>query len=93
MSKEQSKLFMIVGSVLGGGGLVLLFSSVNLGRIIAETWLINRGGADTAYYHLIVESYINCFIVTGAVFLGSGMLMMIFGYYHILILGRRYEQS
>ena len=47
---------------------------------------MRQGGADTAYYHIIMNSYINNFLVVGGIFLGIGLLIVAFTYYKLLII-------
>ncbi|WHX98035.1 hypothetical protein [Neobacillus sp. DY30] len=71
----------MVGFILVIGGLVMIFSSVNLGTSVADSWLISRGGADTGIYQIILKGYINNFLVTGSILFGSGLMVVILIFY------------
>jgi hypothetical protein len=86
MSKDNLMGLIIVGSLLGVGGFIMIFFSVTFGTSLAESWLMRRGGADTAYYHIIMNSYINNFLVVGGIFLSIGLLIVAFIYYKLLII-------
>ncbi|MGG1397701.1 hypothetical protein ABE288_07700 [Bacillus salipaludis] len=88
MTKENSIYFLIVGTVLGLVGVVMIFFSVNFGTYFAESWLASRGGSDTGYYHIIVNSYINNFLVAGAILLGFGLFIVTLIYYKVQIIKR-----
>lgn len=85
LPKEKFKYLTVIGSLLGLCGVVIIFFSVNFGTSIAESWLVSRGGADTGYYHIIVNSYINSFLVTGGILFGFGLMIFTFAYYKLLI--------
>lgn len=72
---EKLQIFVIIGAlcILAGG--ILTFYSASFGISMADSWLADRGGADTDYYHIIVESYINSFLVGGGVILGFGIVL------------------
>jgi hypothetical protein len=84
LSKENLMGFIMVGFLLGLGGLVMIFFSVNFGTSFAESWLVSRGGADTGYYHIIVNSYINNFLVAGGILFGLGILIVTLTYLNFL---------
>jgi hypothetical protein len=86
MSKDNLIGLIIVGSLLGIGGFVMIFFSVNFGTSLADSWLMRRGGADTGYYHIIVNSYINNFLVAGSILFGFGLLMVALTYYRLQII-------
>jgi hypothetical protein len=86
MSKDNLMGLIIIGSLLGVGGFIMIFFSVTFGTSLAESWLIRQGGADTAYYHIIMNGYINNFLVVGGIFLSIGLLIVVFTYYKLLII-------
>ena len=86
MSKDNLMGLILVGSLLGVGGFIMIFFSVTFGTSLAESWLMRQGGADTAYYHIIMKSYINNFLVVGGIFLSIGLLIVVFIYYKLLII-------
>ncbi|MBT2642938.1 hypothetical protein J7I80_11930 [Bacillus sp. ISL-41] len=73
--KERLQGFVIIGALLILLGVILTFYSVAFGTSMADSWLASRGGADTGYYHIIVTSYINAFLVAGGVALGFGLVL------------------
>jgi hypothetical protein len=73
--KEKLQGFVMIGALFSLVGVILTFFSVSFGTSMADSWLASRGGADTGYYHLIVTSYINSFLVAGAVILGFGLML------------------
>lgn len=73
--KDKYKGFLIVSGLLAAVGLVLIFQSVKFGTSLADSWIAERGGANTDYYHIIVESYIQAFHLAGGVLLGAGILL------------------
>jgi hypothetical protein len=73
--KKKLQGLVIIGALFSLLGVILTFSSVSFGTSMADSWLASRGGADTGYYHLMVTSYINSFLVTGAVILGFGLML------------------
>ncbi|MCF6137821.1 hypothetical protein [Pseudalkalibacillus berkeleyi] len=83
MSKENFKHFNFVGFSLIVCGFVFLFFSVDFGTSIAEFWLISKGGADTALYHIVIQSYINSFLISGTIFLVAGIMMVTLCYYQL----------
>ena len=86
MSKDNLMGLIIVGSLLGVGGFIMIFFSVTFGTSLAESCLMRQGGADTAYYHIIMNSYINNSLVVGGIFLSIGLLIVAFIYYKLLII-------
>ncbi|WML44640.1 hypothetical protein [Neobacillus sp. PS3-40] len=84
MTKENLINFSIVGFLCGLGGLVMIFFSVNFGTSLAESWLVSQGGADTRYYHIIVKSNINNFLVAGGIIFGFGLLIIALTLYKFL---------
>ena len=73
--REKLKGFVIIGAIFSFLGVMLIFFSVSFGTSMANSWLASRGGADTGYYHLMVTSYINSFLVAGGVTLGFGLML------------------
>ncbi|MGV2940513.1 hypothetical protein AB5I83_13025 [Mesobacillus sp. LC4] len=73
--KKKLQGFVIIGALFSLLGVILTFSSVSLGSSMADSWLASRGGADTAYYHLMVKSYINSFLVAGGIMLVFGLML------------------
>lgn len=84
MTKEKLQGFVIISALLVLLGIILIAFSVKFGTSNADAWLASRGGADTAYYHLIVKSYINNFLVSGSIMLGFGLVSSSFLYYKML---------
>jgi uncharacterized membrane protein YedE/YeeE len=73
--KENLQGFVIIGAlcILAGG--ILTFNSVSFGISMADSWLADRGGADTGFFQIIVKSYIDSFLVGGGVMLGFGLVL------------------
>jgi hypothetical protein len=84
LTKEKSQGFTIISALLVLLGAILIMFSVEFGTSQADSWLVSRGGADTAYYHLIVKSYINNFLVSGGILLGIGLVSSTFFYYKMV---------
>ncbi|NEU31322.1 hypothetical protein GN156_11095 [bacterium LRH843] len=78
--------FILLGSILGIGGFVMIFFSVIFGTSIAEFWLSRQGGADTAYYNMIVDGYIRSFLVAGGILFGFGLLTMVLTCYKLKLI-------
>ena len=76
--------FAITSTLFALLGVILIAFSVKFGTSNADAWLASRGGADTAYYHLIVKSYINNFLVSGSILLGFGLVSSAFIYYKMV---------
>ncbi|MEJ9232034.1 hypothetical protein LAV79_21700 [Peribacillus butanolivorans] len=92
MTKDNLKGTLILGSLIGIIGFVMLFFSVNFGTSLAENWLIKQGGADTDTYNIIVKSYINSFLVAGSILFAFGLLIISFTYYKLqTIMGKSIE--
>ncbi|TFD99435.1 hypothetical protein [Jeotgalibacillus salarius] len=87
MTRGRLNGLIISSMILAATGFILLFFSVNFGTSLADKWLFQQGGADTATYLIIIESYINNFIVAGGILLGIGLATIIFSYYKILSAG------
>lgn len=84
MTKEKLQGFVIISALSVLLGIILIAFSVKFGTSNADAWLASRGGADTAYYHLIVKSYINNFLVSGSILLGLGLVGYAFFYYKMI---------
>jgi hypothetical protein len=84
MTKEKLQGFAIISALLILLGIILIAFSVKFGTSNADAWLASRGGADTAYYHLIVKSYINNFLVSGSILLGFGLVSTVFFYFKMV---------
>lgn len=84
MTREKLNGLIIFSITITVIGFVLLFFSVSFGTSLAENWLVQRGSADTAMYLIIIESYIQNFIVAGGVLFGIGLVTMTIFYYKIL---------
>ena len=82
--KERLQGFVIIGGIFSLLGVILTFFSVSFGTSMADSWLASRGGADTGYYHLMVTSYINSFLVAGGVLLGFGLMLTGLGAYKLM---------
>ncbi|WP_415813868.1 hypothetical protein [Mesobacillus thioparans] len=85
--KENLQRFTIIGALLILAGGILTFKSVSFGISSADSWLADRGGADTGYYHIIVKSYINSFLVGGGIMLGLGLVLTSLAAYKLLKIG------
>jgi hypothetical protein len=81
MTKDNFKGFVTVGSALTVIGFILLFFSPFFGASMAEDWLMKQGGADTAMYHIRIESYINNFLVSGGILFGIGLFTLILSFF------------
>ncbi|QOR64993.1 hypothetical protein IM538_14215 [Cytobacillus suaedae] len=66
--------FITIGSILTVVGFILLFFSTYFGITIAENWLMKQGGADTALFHIMIDSHITNFSVAGGILLGIGLV-------------------
>ncbi|MBT2682151.1 hypothetical protein [Bacillus sp. ISL-37] len=84
MTKEKLQGFAIISALLALIGVIFIMFSVEFGTSQADSWLASRGGADTAYYHLIVKSYINNFLVSGSILLGFGLVSTVFFYFKMV---------
>ncbi|CAG9621288.1 hypothetical protein [Sutcliffiella rhizosphaerae] len=65
MTKEKFGIVVFISVLLGIVGFIIIFFSVNFGTTRAESWLRERGGADTEYFHLMINGYITSFLITG----------------------------
>ena len=73
--------FSILLTVLG---LFLLFNSVNYGTSLAESWLVEKGGASTTWYHIRAKGNINNFLSVGSILFGVGLTTTMFISYKLL---------
>ncbi|MDC3414934.1 hypothetical protein [Terrihalobacillus insolitus] len=80
MPKDKVKYIstIIVGALIGLLGIIMIFSSIKFGISSAGSWLESRGGADSNYYNVVVQSYINSFLVAGGILFGFGLLIITF---------------
>jgi hypothetical protein len=81
MTKEHLKGAFAFGSCMGVLGFILLFYSVSFGTSRAQSWLEDQGGANTEQYQMIIESYIQTFIVTGGILFAFGLLLSSYAFY------------
>ena len=84
MTKNKLKGLASLASIISVIGIILIFFSVNFGTSLAEKWLAKQGGADTSTYLIVLEGYINNFIVSGSIVFGIGLAAIAFAYYKIL---------
>ncbi|MGX1901436.1 hypothetical protein EDD69_1245 [Thermolongibacillus altinsuensis] len=90
MTENQLKWSGFFVAVTGVVGLVLIFFSVDFGTSLAESWLVNQDGfSSTELYHIILESYINSFLITGSILLGLSFLFAIVAYFAFMLLPKR----
>ncbi|MRH44506.1 hypothetical protein GH741_17820 [Aquibacillus halophilus] len=83
MTREKLRGVIYLGTFIGIIGLIALFSSVYFGSSLASTWLSNQGSADTSTYLVILESYINIFLVVGGILMGFGLFLVVFTYFKL----------
>ena len=77
MTEDNFKRFVTIGASLSVIGFILLFFSTSFGTSLADNWLYKQGGADTATYHIRIESYINNFVVSGGILFGIGIFTLV----------------
>lgn len=78
MKLKISKMYLVIMAITFIVGLILILSSVSIGRSIALNILIKAGGMDTSEYQLIIKSYIESVKVCGVVISllgGAGTLL------------------
>lgn len=81
MKYKISKSYLIIMSITFIIGLILILSSVSIGRSMALNILVQNGSMDTAEYQLIFKSYIESIRVCGVVIsLLGGLGALISGY-------------
>lgn len=94
MSKKDLILgYIVIGSILTITGLVMTFFSINFGTSVADSWLVERGGGDTDYYHMIVTSYIQSFLVAGGILFGIGLVIVAIFYYKLQLVNQMKEKE
>jgi hypothetical protein len=81
MTKDNLYRFVTIGSTLTVIGFILLFFSTYFGTSMADNWLMEQGGVDTALFHLRLESYINNFLVSGGILFGIGLFTLLLTYF------------
>jgi uncharacterized membrane protein YedE/YeeE len=81
---EKLKSLAIISVLLVLSGAIMIFNSVNFGTSRADSWLTDRGGADTGLYHLIINGFINGFLVSGGILFGFGLVFLTLAYYKIV---------
>jgi hypothetical protein len=84
MTIEKLKAFAIISVLFVLSGAIMIFKSVNFGTSRADSWLADRGGADTGLYHLIINGYINTFLVSGGILFALGLIFLPLTYKKIL---------
>ncbi|WP_270181313.1 hypothetical protein [Alkalihalobacillus sp. CinArs1] len=75
MDQDKLRAALILGSLVGLIGIIMLFFSVDFGTEIAENWLAEEGGANMEYYHIAVQGFINNFIVAGGIMFAFGLIV------------------
>ncbi len=67
-----------------------MFSSISFATAIGDSWVLNQedGVADTSRYNMIVETYINNFVITGSILFSAGLLIAIFTYFTSVLFGK-----
>ena len=83
MNKDQLKGALIIASIAGISGFIMVFFSVHFGTSTAENWLLKQGGADTGYYNIVVKSSINNFLVSGGILFAFGLVIVSIAYYKL----------
>lgn len=74
---------IIVSSFIGIAWFVVMFFSVTFGTSHIDTWLMERSGEGTAIYHIIMNRYINTFLVAGSILFGFGLIIVALTYYKL----------
>ncbi|MFB6468803.1 hypothetical protein ACE38V_18770 [Cytobacillus sp. Hz8] len=80
INKLDYARFLTFGIVFGIIGLIILLLNVHIGLSMAKSWLIKRGGADPAIYHIVMKGYINTYLVLGSILLCSGLITVAYTY-------------
>lgn len=83
MRDKIEKISLVSAAIIFIVGLILIFSSVSIGRSIALDVLTKSGGMDTSKYQLVIKSYIESYRSCGIVIsllgglgtLGSGYIL------------------
>ncbi|RSD28676.1 hypothetical protein [Mesobacillus subterraneus] len=84
MNNEKMKTFTLSGIGVGLVGFIMIFFSTDFGSSFADSWLADRGGADTGFYHIMVETYIHNFQIAGGILFGLGLLVLLMASYKML---------
>lgn len=84
MLKDKLKGFVSLGALLSIFGLIMIFFSVYFGTSLADRWLSKEGGADTEIYIMRLKGHTNNFLATGSIFLGIGLVTVMYFYYRII---------
>ena len=93
MSKDHLTLIIILGILSTAAGFIMVFFNVYFGISRADEWLARRGEADTGYFHIVVEGYMNTFLVGGSLLFVMGVLAIVFGYHHLQLKEGSNERS
>lgn len=80
-NSDKLKGLMVLCSLLGVIGLLLIFFSNTFGASIAWSLASEDGIADTADYEFLTTSITNNFLVTGVILFGVNLTMFLFAYY------------
>lgn len=82
-NNEKLKGLMVLTSILGVIGLILIFLSGILGTYLADIWLLylQDGSAETSNYQLKERANTNNFLVTGGILFGVSLTTILFAYY------------
>jgi hypothetical protein len=83
MRKLNVKGFMILGSLLGVIGLVLILYSKEIGTGLAEGWLAQYDYSPSDF-EAKVKANTTIFLVNGSVLLGVGCSTVVFAFYKML---------
>lgn len=81
MSKQQIKGLSIILSIMMIIGLVLMFFSVSIGTYLGDSWASSQpdGYLDNRY-EVVIENYINNFVIIGSILFGVSLLTGVFTY-------------
>lgn len=80
-SMEKYKKLIIIGTILGIWGLLLVFFSVSFGTTIAQNWLTKQVATDTWNYELVMQSNINNFLVIGSILFTVGLVSILLSWH------------
>ncbi|WP_445506469.1 hypothetical protein [Niallia sp. 03190] len=83
MKKENLVGALIIGSLIGIIGFVMLFCSVKFGVPRAENWLVEQGGADPNTYNIMLKGYINNFLAAGSILSAFGLFITTLAYFKL----------
>lgn len=67
MKYKTEKIYLIIMGIVFVIGIILILSSVSIGRNIASDILTKEGGMSTEEYKLIIRSYIESWRICGVV--------------------------